>query len=107
MKNLEELILDENRLTVLPDSIGSITKLKILSLGENRIIELPASIKNLINLEALYLGNNPIRKLPAEITTLPALTEFIIDGTLFEQRLPSTELSFEEVFEFIIHDRQE
>ena len=42
--NLQELILTENILTELPNSIGNLTKLTNLNVDRNRLNELPSQI---------------------------------------------------------------
>ncbi|OJJ23704.1 hypothetical protein BKI52_04970 [marine bacterium AO1-C] len=62
LKNLEELILDNNGLTELPNTLRNLESLKVLSLKSNRIKILPESIKALVNLDKLELSGNPLPK---------------------------------------------
>ena len=48
--NLTELLLHNNQLTSVPDSILNLTNLTYLSLGSNRLTSIPESIGNLTNL---------------------------------------------------------
>lgn len=55
---IETLILDNNQLTSLPQWIGQLKKLKILSLRNNHFKQLNFEINNCENLEQLYLSGN-------------------------------------------------
>ena len=48
-----------NQLTILPESIGDLVKLKILDISENQLTILPLEIINLIECNIVY-HNNPI-----------------------------------------------
>ncbi|MBS0653670.1 MAG: leucine-rich repeat domain-containing protein [Verrucomicrobia bacterium] len=61
---LEELILDNNQLTVLPESIGDLQSLLILNLSNNHLSSLPNSFQCLGQIENLHLFNNKLRVLP-------------------------------------------
>jgi len=63
--NLTHLYLHENSLSVLPEDLHRLEKLKVLSLGHNQISALPSSISYLwMTLERLILGSNQIQALP-------------------------------------------
>ena len=69
-------------LRALPDSIGNLTKLRILDLSSNDLRELPDSIGNLKNLEELYLSKNyEFSKLPDSIGNLESLKILELEGT--------------------------
>ena len=72
---LEELTLNNNKLTILPTSIGNLTLIKVLPLQGNALTSLPTTIGGLTSLEELYLGNNSghgneLTSLPSEIGSL-------------------------------------
>lgn len=70
---LSELILSNNLLQTIPNSIGNIVSLRILDLHNNKLNTLPESIGNLINLISLDLENNSLITLPESLVNLPKL----------------------------------
>jgi Leucine-rich repeat (LRR) protein len=70
--HLKHMIYD-NHLTGLPESICSLTKLKILNIGNNRIESLPENIGDLINSELPDAGYNKLFSLPKSIKKLANL----------------------------------
>jgi hypothetical protein len=73
---LEELNLDNNDLTVLPDDWSALTSLESLHLSENKLTTLPQSFAQLQHLQRLYLQDNPweIDTLAQLLKQLPALS---------------------------------
>jgi hypothetical protein len=67
--NLEQLLL-QNIIKSLPESIGNLKKLKLLSLpGNTELLKLPESISELPDLKILNLmGKNPNLEIPKSIT---------------------------------------
>jgi hypothetical protein len=76
---LVELDLSYNQLTELPDSIGNLSNLQVLSLHLNKLTGLPNTIGNLINLQVLKLGRNKLAGLPDSIGNLVNLQELWLD----------------------------
>lgn len=74
LTSLTNLDLHNNRITSLPDSIGSLSGLTELHLYSNQLTSLPDSIGNLTSLIGLYLFNNQITSLPNTIGNLSSLT---------------------------------
>ena len=70
---LRELHLENNKLTVLPESIGALVGLKELILHENKLTALPESIGALVGLKVLWLNGNQLTALPESIVALTAL----------------------------------
>ena len=82
--SLQELVLTENYLSILPNSIGNLTKLTNLNVDRNRLDYLPNEIGNLVNLGVLSLRENQLRSLPHEIGTCSELHVLDVSGN----RLP-------------------
>jgi len=59
---LRWLILTDNNLTKLPDTIGRCTRLQKFMLSGNQLTELPDSIANCTNLELIRLSCNQLEK---------------------------------------------
>ncbi len=78
LTKLEELTIQSNVLTSLPDDIGNLTKLQKLDITANALISLPASISRLNNLESLTLKVNSVTELPDGLENLQGVKELII-----------------------------
>lgn len=78
LKNLKCLSLNSNQLTSLVDSLEKIEKLEILNLRFNQLTNLPESISNLTRLNSLSLSNNLLTSLPNSIGNLSNLTELYL-----------------------------
>ena len=71
LKNLEYLILNNDKINEIPPEIGQLEKLKVLHLNHNELSKLPPEIGQLENLEELSLTHNQLANLPIEIVQLP------------------------------------
>ena len=67
------LILTDNKLTKLPNSIGNCIHMKKLMLANNRLVELPFSLSNCKKLELLRISCNRLTELPSWIYEFPSL----------------------------------
>jgi len=70
---LEELELQNNRLTRIPPVVALLTDLNTLTLDNNRLQDSPtmfAALRNLTNLQLLTLGDNPMAITPQAATVL-------------------------------------
>jgi len=67
------LILTDNRIEKLPDSIGKLKYLQKLMLAGNQISTLPDTMNHCKNLELIRLSANRLEKLPEWLFTLPRL----------------------------------
>jgi len=80
---IQWLILTDNKLKKLPDSIGNLTKLQKCMLAGNRLHSLPNTMASCKNLELLRISANKIEKLPSWLFTLPRLSWLACAGNPF------------------------
>ena len=78
LNNIKKLDLQNNKLTTLPEEIGSLSSLEVLTLDNNRIRTIPYSIGNLTNLETFSLIDNQLTTLPDSIGSLSSLKELTL-----------------------------
>ncbi|KAG5459483.1 MAG: hypothetical protein BJ554DRAFT_109, partial [Olpidium bornovanus] len=81
---LEELVLDDNHLASLPDSISLLSNLRTLSVVNNHLGSLPKNIHKAQSLEFLDLHNNNIKALPAELWWCKSLVSVNVSSNLLE-----------------------
>ncbi len=77
------LILTDNRLETLPQSMGSLRHLQKLMLAGNRLQTLPDEMAACLNLELVRLAANQLQALPAWLLTLPRLAWLAYAGNPF------------------------
>jgi len=80
MKNISNLILDNNELSSIPDEISNLDKLRFLSMRWNNISTISPEIGKLKNLTRLSLRENGISSLPEEIGDLSSLTHIFLQS---------------------------
>jgi len=81
LKNLEVLIIDDQKITTIPDDINKLENLKTLKIVYNDITEIPSAIGDLKNLETIELNSNRIDgEIPESFNSLPNLKKFLIFG---------------------------
>ncbi|KAJ9077683.1 cysteinyl-tRNA synthetase [Entomophthora muscae] len=85
LPNLEEVVLDSNRLVALPSSIGTLTRLRILNCSNNELSALASEVSNLSSLKVLDLHDNNISVLPPEIWELSSLSTFNASSNLLKE----------------------
>ncbi len=85
---LRWLILTDNLLESLPESLGARPRLQKLALAGNRLRSLPRSLPNATNLELLRVSANRLERFPHELLTLPRLAWFAWAGNPFCVRPP-------------------
>ena len=78
--SLNWLILTDNVISELPDSIGACIGMRKLMLANNRLSSLPPSMAKLKALELLRLAANRFDSLPAWLFSLPRLSWLAIAG---------------------------
>ncbi len=71
---LRWLILTDNQISQIPDSIGNLKKLRKLMLAGNHIRTLPDSMHKCKNLELIRLSANRLKSLPAWLFGMPRLS---------------------------------
>jgi protein scribble len=79
-ENMQELILTENFLVELPNSIGRMTKLNNLNVDRNALIAVPQEIGYCTNLGVLSLRDNKLTKLPSELGNCVSLHVLDVSG---------------------------
>ena len=79
-KQLQWLILTNNNIELLPNSIGNCEKIQKVALAGNKIKELPNSMANCKNLELLRISANQLQELPIWLLQLPRLAWLAFSG---------------------------
>lgn len=74
------LVLTDNQIRVLPESIGKLHRLQKCALAGNRIERLPASMSGCKNLELLRLSANSLQEIPSWLLKLPRLSWLAFSG---------------------------
>lgn len=100
-KQTRWLILTDNHLTHLPDSIGELSHLQKLMLAGNRLRSLPPSIANCRALELLRISANELTEFPDALLGLPNLAWLAFSGNPFCAPFPENNalpiVSFDDV----------
>ena len=74
MASLEELTVDANLLSSLPQDFGNLDRLRSFSAACNNFVEFPSVLCSLPNLEFLDLNNNKIERVPEKVKAMSKLT---------------------------------
>ncbi|KAI9473701.1 MAG: hypothetical protein EXX96DRAFT_621335 [Benjaminiella poitrasii] len=82
--SLENLILDNNTLSILPSSIGALKRLLRLSVQGNNLEALPSQISQLTELKTLDVQKNNLKSLPKEIWLCMSLQTLNCSSNLLE-----------------------
>jgi len=91
-KKLRWLILTDNRLETLPDSIGDCLQLQKLMLAGNRLRTLPTTMQQCQALELLRISANQLATLPAWLLNMPKLSWLAFAGNPCSQAPQAQEL---------------
>lgn len=78
--NLRWLILTNNRLSQIPNSIGKCYRLQKLMLAGNRLTTLPETLAECKSLELLRISANSLKEIPAWLVSLPKLAWLAFAG---------------------------
>lgn len=88
-----ELRLDDYGLKTLPDVLGEITTLQLISVKSNRLFKLPNSLRRLDQLKHLELCDNHFATWPTALARISSLTHLDISSnllTVLPRKLPGT-----------------
>ncbi|OCH07507.1 leucine-rich repeat-containing protein kinase family protein [Aliivibrio fischeri] len=80
---LRWLILTDNQLETVPDTLGKCNLMQKLALAGNKLTELPDNLSQLHNLELLRISANQLTKCPDQLLDLPKLAWFAFAGNPF------------------------
>lgn len=97
LKKLETLLLQHNRLQVLPSTVANMTALRDINVSHNQLLDFPISLCNLRHLNSVDLSGNRIRQVPDDVKTLQAVELNINQNQVrtaqaFAQNNPNVEL---------------
>ncbi len=96
-KDLQWLILTDNDLEKLPESIGFCSKLQKCALAGNKLVSLPVSMSDCRNLELLRVSANELQEIPFWLLNLPKLAWLAIDGNPCAEPRQLNELTLEHI----------
>ncbi len=105
-EKLRWLILTDNLIKVLPDTLGERPRLQKLALAGNKLTELPLTMSQLTNLALVRISANNLTECPEQLLNLPKLAWFAFSGNPFSQStlkidtiplLPSSSFTLHEV----------
>lgn len=82
-KDTRWLILTDNRLTQLPQSIGKLHRLEKLALAGNQLTELPETLSNCQQLALIRISANALTEFPKVLMKLPKLAWLAFSGNPF------------------------
>ncbi|PHS40676.1 MAG: protein kinase [Sulfurovum sp.] len=91
------LILTDNALERLPDSMGDLTLLQKCMLSGNQLTHLPTSMKHCENLELLRIAVNAFTELPKMLLELPKLSWLAYGGNPFCAKHPACDTPLKEL----------
>jgi hypothetical protein len=92
---LRGLILTDNNLEELPDSIGQLSALQKLMLTGNRLSSLPRTMENLKNLELIRIADNALEHAPAWLSALPNLAWYADSENGYNSATPVEDVNIE------------
>ena len=102
---LRWLILTDNRIEVLPDSLGERPRLQKLALAGNRLTSLPSTLSQLRNLELVRISANNLTECPDQLLRLPKLAWLAFAGNPFSRSQVDLEsVPLLSTSSFILHD---
>jgi len=84
-EQLRWLILTDNQIEQLPDTLGERPRLQKLALAGNKLTSLPLSMGQLHNLELVRISANALEECPVQLLNLPKLAWFAFSGSPFSR----------------------
>ena len=84
-KQLRWLILTDNLIETLPDSLGERPRLQKLALAGNRLKSLPLTLAKASNLELIRISANQLNECPEHLLNLPKLAWIAFAGNPFSK----------------------
>ena len=91
------LILTDNAITSLPESMGDLSLLQKCMLSGNKLTSLPQSMAKCHNLELLRISVNELSELPSFLLTLPKLSWLAYGGNPFCAKHPDVDTPLKEI----------
>ncbi|RLA70798.1 MAG: protein kinase [Epsilonproteobacteria bacterium] len=91
------LILTDNALSILPESMGKLMYLQKCMLSGNKLTHLPTSMKYCENLELLRIAVNAFTELPKMLLELPKLSWLAYGGNPFCAKHPACDTPLKEL----------
>jgi len=88
---LRWLILTDNQVETLPNSLGERPRLQKLALAGNRLSELPQTLSQASNLELVRISANKLTECPEQLLNLPNLAWIAFAGNPFSKANISNE----------------
>ena len=82
---LRWLILTDNCIETLPDSLGERPRLQKLALAGNKLTTLPLTLSQSVNLELVRISANNLTECPEQFLGLPKLAWFAFSGNPFSR----------------------
>ena len=79
-KSISWLILTDNKIKKLPDSMGDLALLQKCAMAGNQIESIPSTMRNCKNLELLRLSANKLKEIPQWLLELPKLSWLAFSG---------------------------
>lgn len=84
-EKLRWLILTDNCIETLPDTLGERPRLQKLALAGNKLTKLPLTLAKANNLELVRISANNLTECPEQLLSLPKLAWFAFSGNPFSR----------------------